>query len=139
MALARRAGAIIIGKTVTTEFAATHPWHGVRLVLCAPAVDPGALARLRVLPALQDCAMVALSPACDDGRVEFDDVIDLAASSAEAFTARIQATLNGARVRARRNARYRLLQHRHRKTPRTEAGLARSESSTSSNTGWLPS
>ncbi|GGY60796.1 sensor histidine kinase [Pseudoduganella albidiflava] len=93
-----------------TWLAAAQPWHGVRLVLCAPTVDAGLLARLRVLPALQDCAMVALSPACDDGRVEFDDVVDLAASTAEAFAARILATLNGARVRARRNARYRLLQ-----------------------------
>ncbi|GGY00239.1 hypothetical protein GCM10007386_33860 [Pseudoduganella dura] len=86
------------------------PSHGVRLILCAPTIDPGMLAALRVRPALQDCALVALSPACDDGRVEFDDVIDLAASTAEAFAARILATLNGTRVRARRNAGYRLLQ-----------------------------
>lgn len=106
--------------------AAQPPWHGVRLILCAPATDPGVLAGLRVRPALQDCALVALSPACDDGRVEFDDVIDLAASTAEAFVARIQATLNGARVRARRNARYRLLQQvddtfRHLDDPRDSA------------------
>jgi PAS domain S-box-containing protein len=119
------------GAVIDQHIAAAQPWHGVRLVLCAPAADPALLARLRVLPALQDCAMVALSPACDDGRVEFDDVIDLAASTAEAFTARIQATLNGARVRARRNARYRLLQQvddmfRHLDDPRDIAQAAAS-------------
>jgi PAS domain S-box-containing protein len=118
-----RALPFLVRAVTDTGLAATQPWHGVRLVLCAPAVDPGTLARLRVLPALQDCAMVALSPACDDGRVEFDDVIDLGAVTAEAFAARIQATLNGARVRARRNARYRLLQQvddtfRHLDDPR---------------------
>jgi PAS domain S-box-containing protein len=96
--------------TTATHLAAAQPWHGVRLILCAPDVDGALLARLRVLPALQDCAMVALSPASDDGRVEFDDVLDLPATTPEAFAARIQATLNGARIRARRNARYRLLQ-----------------------------
>jgi PAS domain S-box-containing protein len=105
------------------HLAAAQPWNGVRLILCAPGVDPALLAALRTRPALQDCAMVALSPAADDGRVEFDDVIDLAAASAESFTARVQATLNGARVRARRNSRYRLLQQiddtfRHLDDPR---------------------
>jgi PAS domain S-box-containing protein len=112
-----------VRATSEASLVAQQPWHGVRLILCAPAIDPGVLAGLRVRPALQDCALVALSPACDDGRVEFDDVIDLAASTAEAFVARIQATLNGARVRARRNARYRLLQQiddtfRHLNDPR---------------------
>ncbi|HEX8603400.1 MAG TPA: ATP-binding protein [Pseudoduganella sp.] len=108
------------------SLAARPSGHGVCLILCAPATDPGALAGLRVRPALQDCALVALSSACDDGRVEFDDVIDLDASTAEAFVARIQATVNGARVRARRNARYRLLQQvddtfRHLDDPRDSA------------------
>ncbi|WP_338764069.1 ATP-binding protein [Massilia sp. METH4] len=118
-----RALPCLVRDTTEAQLAAEQPWHGVRLILCAPAADPALLAGLRVLPALQDSAMVALSPACDDGRVEFDDVIDLAASTAEAFAARILATVNGARVRARRNARYRLLQQvddtfRHLDDPR---------------------
>jgi hypothetical protein len=35
--------------------------------------------------------------------------------------------------------RYRLLGQRHRKTPRTDEGVSSFESSSSSDTGWLPS
>jgi len=85
------------------------------LLIVLPGPDPAALSALRTDPALQDCAMVALAHTADalgqtTALVEFDDVIDLAVTTPEALSARIAATLNGARVRARRNRRYRLLQ-----------------------------
>jgi PAS domain S-box-containing protein len=88
-----------------------------QLMLAAlPGADAATLARLRQDPWLQDCALVALLAAEDAAQeaeqlVEFDDLILLPATSDDAFHARFAAVLNGARVRAHRNERYRLLHH----------------------------
>lgn len=72
------------------------------------------LALLRRDPALRDVPTILLSAKAeseafaDELHVDFDDYIDPTISEQE-LIARIQATLNGARMRARRNERYRLL------------------------------
>jgi PAS domain S-box-containing protein len=86
-----------------------------QLMLAAlPGAGVNTLARLRGDPLLQDCALVGLLDSEDAAQeaeqlVEFDDLILMPAITDDAFYARFAAVLNGARVRAHRNERYRVL------------------------------
>ncbi|UGQ49090.1 sensor histidine kinase [Massilia endophytica] len=89
--------------------------HRPQLMLAAlPGANVASLARLRNDPLLQDCALVALLESDEAAQeaeqlVEFDDLILMPATPDECFYARLGAVLNGARVRAHRNERNRLL------------------------------
>lgn len=93
---------------------ASESWQPDIVITSVTVAEQENLSLLRMAPALRDTPMVLLSTQAqileptDNPGIEFDDYIEQPVTGSE-LAARIHATVNGARIRTKNNARYRFL------------------------------